>query len=165
MRTLFKTTFALLIAISLSSCASLFTSTKYDVRFQSDPSNADIVITDTKKGHDVFIGKTPAIISLKSSAGFFSKANYSVKISFPGYEPYETTISANIEGWYFGNILLGGLIGMLIIDPATGAMWKIDREIVTVRLVPEASNMKQALQILSIDQIPDDIREKMIRIN
>lgn len=31
-----------------------------------------------------------------------------------------------MDGWYIGNLLFGGLIGMLIVDPATGAMYKLD---------------------------------------
>jgi hypothetical protein len=31
-----------------------------------------------------------------------------------------------MDGWYIGNILFGGLIGILIVDPLTGAMWKLD---------------------------------------
>ncbi len=30
-----------------------------------------------------------------------------------------------MNGWYAGNIVFGGLIGILIVDPATGAMWDI----------------------------------------
>lgn len=31
-----------------------------------------------------------------------------------------------MDGWYMGNLLFGGFIGFLIVDPATGAMWKLD---------------------------------------
>ncbi|WP_174263189.1 CsgG/HfaB family protein [Citrifermentans bemidjiense] len=31
-----------------------------------------------------------------------------------------------MNGWYWGNIVFGGVIGLLIVDPATGAMWKMD---------------------------------------
>jgi len=30
-----------------------------------------------------------------------------------------------MSGWYWGNILIGGLIGMLVVDPLTGAMYKL----------------------------------------
>lgn len=32
-----------------------------------------------------------------------------------------------MDGWYWGNILFGGLIGMLAVDPATGAMYKLPK--------------------------------------
>ena len=34
-------------------------------------------------------------------------------------------IDGAINGWYFGNIIFGGLIGMLAVDPATGAMYTL----------------------------------------
>lgn len=30
-----------------------------------------------------------------------------------------------MDGWYVGNIIFGGLIGLLLVDPITGAMWKL----------------------------------------
>lgn len=30
-----------------------------------------------------------------------------------------------MNGWYIGNLLFGGIIGLLIVDPATGAMWTL----------------------------------------
>lgn len=41
------------------------------------------------------------------------------------------TLTYKLNGWYFGNILFGGAIGMQIIDPATSAMWKIKDPTIT----------------------------------
>lgn len=49
-----------------------------------------------------------------------------MRFSSPGYEEKVVPVIFELDGWYFGNILLGGVIGMLIVEPATGAMWKID---------------------------------------
>jgi hypothetical protein len=35
-----------------------------------------------------------------------------------------------LNKWYFGNILLGGVIGMLVVDPLTGAMYSLDEDYV-----------------------------------
>ena len=37
--------------------------------------------------------------------------------------PTEKVLETRMNGWYLGNIIFGGLIGALIVDPATGAMW------------------------------------------
>lgn len=37
------------------------------------------------------------------------------------------TLTTGPSGWYVGNVVFGGLIGLLIVDPATGAMWGISR--------------------------------------
>ena len=36
------------------------------------------------------------------------------------------TRDAYLNGWYIGNVVFGGLIGLLIVDPETGAMWRLD---------------------------------------
>ena len=70
-------------------------------------------------------------------------------------------IQADIEGWYFGNFLWGGLIGLLVIDPATGAMWKIDVKQINAQLTPDS----QSLQIYNIDNIPEEWRKHLVQIN
>lgn len=161
MKNLKKALCLAIVAIAFSSCASIFTKSSYPVAIDSTPQGATITVTN-KKGKDVFIGETPAIIKLKSSAGFFSKAEYTVRISLPGYQEHVATIGADIEGWYFANILLGGLIGMLIVDPATGAMWTLDTEQVKVKLKPTETS---SLQILDINDISEDMKKHLVKIN
>ncbi len=46
-------------------------------------------------------------------------------------------LEAGVNGWYFGNIIFGVLLGILIVDPATGAMWKIHQDSIAVNLYPD----------------------------
>ncbi len=156
-----KIALLLVAPFMLSSCATLFTKSTYPVTINSTPAGAEITVID-KKGKEVFVGESPAVVKLKSSAGFFSKAEYTVRIAYPGYQEYITTIGADIEGWYFGNILLGGLIGMLIVDPATGAMWTLDTSNINAKL---KSTETSSLQILDIKDISDDMKDKLVRVN
>lgn len=64
-------------------------------------------------------------VSLEPKRGFFSGQSYTVRLELQGYRTDEIVLKSQISGWYFGNILFGGLIGLLIVDPATGAMWNI----------------------------------------
>jgi hypothetical protein len=48
-----------------------------------------------------------------------------------------TWINARIDGWYFANLFLGGWIGMLLVDPLTGAMWKIPPGSQVINVSPE----------------------------
>ena len=111
---------------SLTSCATLFTSTKYPVTFNSTPEGAGITI-ENRAGVVVFDGKTPASVKLKSSAGYMKKEEYKVTFTKDGYAQKVVHISAELDGWYIGNILIGGWLGMLIVDPLSGAMYKIAR--------------------------------------
>jgi hypothetical protein len=158
-----------LLAIALptlfSSCATIFGHSSYPVSINSNPAGATVSITD-KKGKEVYKGASPATVTLKSSAGFFSKAEYQVKISATGYAEQIIPVNYKLNGWYFGNILFGGVIGMLIIDPATGAMWKLDTPPISVTLSKSnASTETPTLKIVDIASIPQSMKEKLVRVN
>ena len=76
-------------------------------------------------------------------------------------------MSSRINGWYVGNIVFGGFIGWLIVDPLTGAMWTLDTEHVSgtfaERVVMDETSSPQ-LRIVSIDSIPESERSRMIRV-
>ena len=121
-----------LCALLLTSCASILSKSTYPVTFDTNPSGAHLVIRD-KNGGAMFDGNAPTTITLPASAGFFSGARYTVEATMPGYAAATGTLEAGLDGWYIGNILFGGLIGILIVDPATGAMFKLDDR-VTIEL-------------------------------
>lgn len=70
-------------------------------------------------------GVTPDQVTLNASAGFFDGETYQVAYRKEGFADKQSTIESTVDGWYWVNILFGGLIGMLIVDPATGAMYKL----------------------------------------
>lgn len=118
----------ILIFISLSipfltGCASIVSDSTYPVRFQSS-SNSDVIVKN-QMGQTFYKGSTPTVINLPASEGFFQPAHYTAKFSNNGSTNTQP-LNATLDGWYIGNILFGGLIGFLIVDPATGAMWKLN---------------------------------------
>jgi hypothetical protein len=147
-----------------SSCASIVSKSIYPLSINSNPSNANVSIID-KKGREVYVGNTPAVVKLKASAGFFSKAEYQIKFSSPGYNDKIVQVSSDIDGWYFGNILLGGLLGMLIIDPATGAMWKLDIDFLNETLVKSSASADLEMKILNINEIPENWKAHLVMVN
>ncbi len=88
----------------LSSCATIVSKRYYPIAINSDPPEAKIIVTD-KKGIEVYTGSTPSVLNLKSG-GFFSKARYQVKFIKEGYYTKITPITSEMDGWYFGNLLL-----------------------------------------------------------
>ena len=161
----FRTAIILMImAFLFSSCASIVTKSAYPLSINSNPTNAKINIIN-KKGNEIYSGNTPAVVRLPASNGFFSKAEYQVKFSADGYDEMTMPVTFSLDGWYLGNILFGGLIGMLIIDPATGAMWKIDSEHLSVTLKPSASSAIPEIRIFDINEIPEDWKELLVKLN
>lgn len=112
---------ALIIALS-TSCASIIHGSKQSVNFSSTPPGAKIVID----GKDY--GFTPKPVELKRKGRLKgednSKKEYDIKIELDGYYPYEIKITREMDGWFLGNLLFGGLIG-IIIDASNGAMYKL----------------------------------------
>jgi len=111
--------------LPLCSCASIVSNKNSPITVDSSPSGAKVEITDSS-GHSRFVGETPATTTLPNGDGYFTKARYTVKVSKDGYEPAVTNLVADMNGWYWGNFLVGGLIGFLIVDPITGAMFEFE---------------------------------------
>lgn len=152
-------------ALLLPGCATIISKSEYPISFNSSPVGADINITN-KKGTLVYTGTTPCTVSLKAGNGYFSKAEYTVNVKLDGYYEKQAVIRANINGWYFGNILLGGLIGMLIVDPATGAMWKLNHEAMDFILEANGDQASEkVLQIIHIKDIPESVKKDLVQIN
>ena len=154
---------SLFIIINCTSCATLFSGNSSPVTVHSEPSKATITITD-RKDRVVYSGKTPTTLRLKSGAGFFTKASYKVRFELEGFEERTVPIHSTINGWYFGNILIGGVLGLLIIDPATGAMWKIKNDFVDEKLAPKQNNTT-SLKIIDIKTIPSEWKNQLVPIN
>lgn len=152
----------IITAILLPSCASIVSKSSYPLNFNSDPSDARITIVN-KKGETIFSGKTPATVTVKASSSYMSGENLTVTVSKPGYEDAKVSVSAKIEGWYWANLLFGGVIGMLIIDPLTGAMYKYNTDYVNVNL--KKSEEAKTLKIVDYNSLSADDKKLLIKIN
>jgi len=112
----------MLILLVTSSCCTIMLSPQQEVGIASNPSGARIIID----GQD--IGKTPLTTSLKRSN------NHTVKVELEGYLPYELNLTKSVSGWVFGNIIFGGIIG-LVVDLATGALYVLTPEQIQANLI------------------------------
>jgi hypothetical protein len=151
-------------AVLLTSCASIVSKSSYPISINSAPSEAQIVIKD-KKGIEVYSGQTPTTLKLKSGSGFFGKARYQVTFTKAGYQSKTVPVEFKLNGWYFGNILFGGVIGMLIVDPATGAMYKLETEFLNETLLPLKQTASVDLKIYDINEIPNEWKKHLVSVN
>ena len=99
------------LAIFISSCASIVSKSKWPLSVNSNPQGAEVTITN-RKGVEVFKGTTPSQVKLKSGAKFFKRELYKVKFQMPGYDLKEIPVTCKVNGWYVGNIVFGGFIGI-----------------------------------------------------
>ncbi|GGA97563.1 hypothetical protein [Puia dinghuensis] len=165
-RTLYA--FILIIALTvLNSCASIVSKSNWPVHVASDPAGATVMITN-RHGVQVYKGTTPVMLTLKSGAGFFKKESYTVHFEFAGYASQDIPLECKVNGWYWGNLLIGGLLGFLVIDPATGAMYKLETPAVDARLAKDATGSVEqtpTLKIANINNLPQSIAKNLVRIN
>lgn len=105
-------TCSLVLILLFSSCATIISGSKQTVKFSSNPSSASVFIDEVE------VGKTPFEMKLAR------KSEHSVMIKLDGYQTYQTNLTKSFNAWYFGNILIGGLIG-LVVDPITGAIYNL----------------------------------------
>ncbi len=82
-----------------------------------------------------------------------------------GYESKIIPINCSINGWYFGNIIFGGLIGLIIVDPATGAMYRLDLENINETLEKKDNQIQAALEIKDIKQISASMIQHLVKID
>lgn len=153
-----------LATILLSSCASIISDSQYPVSLTSSPAGCKVTVK--KNGSVVHQGVTPSTVTLAASRGFFSPAKYQVEFSKKGLPTQTVQLTADIDGWYLGNVLFGGLPGLLIVDPATGAMWKLP-ENVNVSLTPLSSLRHEdgkTLRIVDRESIPSSIEDQLVAI-
>lgn len=149
----------------LTGCASIVSKSSWPITINSSPSEAKISIKD-KKGVEIYTGNTPATLNLKSGAGFFSKARYQVTFEKIGYDKKVVPVEFKLNGWYFGNIIFGGPIGLLIIDPATGAMFKLETEFLNETLTKSVANVDtKELKLLDINKIPTEWKNHLILVS
>jgi len=126
-------TFSFTVAfLTLTSCASVVRGSKENFNFMSNPSGATVEIFDK---NNIAVAKltTPTQIALKKGARYFSGQTYTVKVTKEGYKPSSFRIdnNLNIGAYVVGNLFLGGILGILVIDPLTGAMWNLESSNVT----------------------------------
>jgi hypothetical protein len=154
---------ALLFALG---CASIVSKSSYPIIINSQPDQATITIKN-EDGLSIYRGSTPTTVTLKPSTGYFQGQSYTVTFSKDGYEEQTAFINYELDPWYIGNILFGGLIGLLIVDPLTGAMWTLEPDVLQIGLAEKTASLdsnEPTLHIVLIDDIPNHLRSKMVRV-
>ena len=124
--------------LMLTGCASIISGTHQDITINSAPQSADVRVESLTLSQNTvtFEGKTPAKTSLAR------KGSYLVTISMNGYEKAQVSIdNGGMNGWVWGNIVLGGLVGILI-DISDGAAMNLQPGDINVTLVAQKSTQR-----------------------
>lgn len=114
----------------MTNCATIIHGSKQNIIIVSDPNKASIKLDGWN------IGQTPY------QARVTRLKEHTVKIEVEGYAPYEITLKRQLNGWLFGNILLGGLIGV-VVDVVTGAMYSLSPTDISAELKSASTSLNK----------------------
>jgi hypothetical protein len=155
---------AVMAILPVAGCASIISGRHAEVTINSFPSDAHVVVRD-KRGREVANAITPATVALKRKDKFIFPARYTATIEAPGYQPVCVPIGSTVNPWILGNIVIGGIPG-LIVDNATGAVWmptasEIDQQLTplqTAQRTPRARQIRDpaALQTGYDEDVPSE---------
>ncbi len=154
-------------SLAASGCATIVAKSSQTITVSSVPDAASVSIVN-KSGTPVHSGTTPITVTLKKGRGYFKPETYTVRFAKDGYEAREVTVRGEVNGWYFGNVIFGGLIGLLAVDPATGAMYTLKPDAVGATLDSlkvSRTDDGQSLTVILLASVPQVQRDQLIPIS
>jgi hypothetical protein len=133
-----KRLFPIVALASLSACATIMHGSKQNIAVNSNPSGATIFVDNQQ------MGVTPATLNLSR------KQSHVVRLTLDGYQPYEMTMARGTSGWVWGNIVFGGLIG-LVVDASSGAIYKLSPDVITAQMAGARTAQVNGRTIMVVD--------------
>ncbi len=124
--------FVLIAVVFLGGCASIVHQTTQQIPVSSSPAGAAVTVACGDVNNDPKL-VTPTVVTVHRKP-----SHCTITLAKEGYQPVETSLKRSTSGWYFGNILFGGIIG-LIVDAANGAMYNRAPANVDVTLKPSGN--------------------------
>ncbi len=100
--------------LTVAGCATISSGTTQEMSFQSTPEDVIVTLIERVRveGSDNqfedkprILGKTPFTTQLDRAE------NQSIQFSKPGYKPVTMKLTTTLNGWFWGNIVFGGLVG------------------------------------------------------
>lgn len=98
--------------LSTAACATIMQGSEQEISVDSTPAGASISVDGQP------MGTTPAVLRLAR------RDTHTLRLDLPGYAPYEMELTRKLSNWVWGNIVFGGVIGV-VVDGSTGAMYRL----------------------------------------
>jgi hypothetical protein len=115
---------AFLITSSIG-CATIATGGggRQSVSVTTEPPGAEVIVNGQS------VGPSPVNVLLSR------KSEHIVEVQSPGYESAKVMIRSRFNPWVVGNIVVGGLIGV-VVDVVTDATWTLSSDALNIQLKP-----------------------------
>jgi len=125
-----------LLVVLTSGCATLTKGTSQAVTVDTDPSGATCTLTRDAKPVAI-VNPTPGSVPVEKAHGTIA-----IACKKQGYLEAAGNLASEFQAMTFGNILFGGLVGV-VVDAASGAMHQYP-DMVTITLIPAEFGTVQA---------------------
>lgn len=127
----------------LSGCATIVhLGGNEELNVSSEPAGAKVVIDGTERG------LTPLATKVER------KKDHAVVLTKEGFEENQSRVESHLSWWVAGNVILGGLVGILV-DVLSGGGYTIEPDAVAVTLKPiEGVTTSAAPSLSSLTQSP-----------
>ncbi|MFZ1764033.1 MAG: hypothetical protein CCU27_10605 [Nitrospira sp. UW-LDO-02] len=137
------TTFLLALSSVVSGCATIVhLGGNEELNVSSEPAGAKVVIDGTERG------VTPLATKVER------KKDHAVVLTKEGFEENQSRVESHLSWWVAGNVILGGLVGILV-DVLSGGGYTIEPDAVAVTLKPiEGVATSAAPSLSSLTQSP-----------
>jgi len=153
--------------VAITGCATIVHGGPRQITVSSRPPGAKVSIYD-RSNTLVQTNTTPFVAQLPTRYGYFQGQSYRMVFELPAYAPAEVRLKSTLSGWYFGNVLIGGWLGMLIIDPMTGAMFDLSPDKIEQPLTGAQSQLirdGKGMLVVLASQATERERAQMVRVN
>ena len=124
----------ILIGTVAAGCASIIHGAVQSVQVKSNPSGAVVRVNLNNMATT-----TPSVLTLDRK-----EVGYVLTFEKEGYKPVEVSLRRTLGGWVFGNIIFGGLIG-IVIDFSSGSAYKLTPGEVDVALSQVGPSAKKRM--------------------
>jgi hypothetical protein len=111
-------------AFILQGCSSIINGTTQKVSVNSNVQGGEVFIDG------VTLGRTPVI-----NARIKRKDTSFLVVKKDGYKDYQQNLQTRLDGWFWGNIVLGGVIGSTT-DSVSGTTHLLDPDTIFVQMEP-----------------------------
>jgi len=114
---------SLALVVLSTGCSTVMCGKNQTIPVSSKPPGADVTVYN-KYDDVVFKGVTPCDVILARGDADYGAGFYKVTVDKPGYEKVQVDLIGQVNRAYLANVMNGG-IGMITLDPYTGAKWTL----------------------------------------
>ena len=153
--------------ISLLTCCASIVDTSTQILSTLNPSNGASIIIINEKGSEIFKGSTPTQVTVnKGDGSYWDGKSFNVMIKKESDEKIKPPMETPTSRWHLAeNLVFDGLIRWFVVDPINGSAYTLSTNEKATTLSASATPTDKTVSIISLDNVPKNLRSKLVKIN